>query len=343
MGGDVAVVIVNWNGKEYLEPCLRAVLAQTYHKMEVVVVDNGSTDGSAELVVERFPQVRLIRSSTNLGFAAGCNLGVTASTSEYIATLNPDTRSEPEWLKSLVQGMETDRRIGMCASLMLRMDQPNVVDSAGIALDGLGIAWDRLGGQPATEAAAAEAVFGPCAGAALYRREMWDALGGFDEDFFMYLEDVDLAWRAQTHGWRCLYVPSARVYHQHSAAAVEGSPFKNFLKARNKIWLITKNYPYPQFLLWAPLILLYDLMAVGVACFKGNFSALRGRLAALCGLRRAIAKRQPVSPTETRGWVEVRRLICGVQSPWLIWRRYAHLSQHAMGQVVRNRGPRPDR
>lgn len=163
----------------------------------------------------------------------------------------------------------------MCASLMLFADRPEVVQSAGIAVDRAAIAWDRLGGHAAHEALEPCEVFGPSGGAALYRRAMLDEIGLYDERFFAYLEDVDLAWRAQRAGWRCRYVPAARVLHATSATSVQGSPFKNRLLGRNKVWLAMKNARMRDL----PVVAAYDLAAVLYAGLRrGEWAHLRGRL-----------------------------------------------------------------
>jgi GT2 family glycosyltransferase len=141
----VAIIILNWNGRRFLEDCLTAVLAQTYPDYEVLLVDNGSDDGSAEWVAERFPSVCLIRNPTNLGFAVGNNQAIRASSSEFIATLNNDTYVEPGWLAELVQVMESEPAVGSCASKILFADRPHVIDSTGICMDPVGIPWDRRG------------------------------------------------------------------------------------------------------------------------------------------------------------------------------------------------------
>jgi GT2 family glycosyltransferase len=165
-------------------------------------------------------------------------------------------------------------------------------------------------------------VFGPCAGAALYRREMLDKVGWFDEDFFAYLEDVDLAWRARRAGWRCLYVPRARVLHRHSATGREGSPFKSYHLGRNKVWLVLKNYPFGRLWYGLALVLFYDLSAVLYALVaRRDVHALRGRVAGWAGWRRMWAKRPARSAGEGLdvGWLKP------VTPPWRVPRRYAHL------------------
>ncbi|MBC8492508.1 MAG: glycosyltransferase family 2 protein [Chloroflexi bacterium] len=297
MNTTASIITLNWNGKPYLEDCLSSVMARTYPDFEVVLVDNGSTDGSAEFVAQRFPQVRIIRHDENLGFAAGNNTAIRATRSPYVATfLNNDAQAEPTWLAELVEAMESDDQVGMCASKMLFAHRPEVIDSSGLSPDVAGIAWNRRWGErDVDDDAGPTEVFGACAGAALYRHAMLGQIGLFDEDFFAYLEDADLAWRARLAGWKCLYVPSAVAYHVHSATGGVGSPFKNYLLGRNKIWTIVKNYPSPQLFCYLPLIVACDLAAVAYGLLvRGDISPLRGRLAALGALPAAWQKRRAI-------------------------------------------------
>lgn len=328
----VSIVILNWNGLGYLQECLASLQAQTYADWQVIVVDNGSTDGSVEWAARKFPQARLICNKTNLGFAAANNQAIRASDAPYIVTLNNDTRVDPRWLEALVTAADEHPDVGMCMSKMLFADRPQVINSTGINLDPAGIAWDRQGGEPddGRETQPVE-ILGPCAGAALYRRAMLDQIGLFDEDFFAFLEDVDLAWRARLAGWRCLYVPMARVYHVHSATAIEGSPFKNRLLGRNKVWLIAKNYPAPRLLLYLPLILLYDGAAVLYTLIvRRDISSLQGRLEGLAKLpamwrkRRAIQAMYRESLDRGRPW---HRALSPLALPWQVPDRYKHLRQ----------------
>lgn len=327
MSASVSIIVVNWNGRHHLQPCLSALFAQTYPNFEVILVDNGSTDGSQAFVQEQFPDVRLIALPENVGFAQGNNVGIRASTADYIATINNDTKVAPNWLTALVETAEANPTVGTCAAKLLFWDQPDMINSAGICLDRAGIAWDRLGGQPnSTTQTPPMPVFGASGGAALYRRTMLNQIGLFDEDFFAYLEDVDLAWRARLAGWDCLYVDTAVILHHHSATAIEGSPFKNKLLGRNKVWTILKNYPWPLLLRYLPAILLYDLGAVAIALLvRRDVSPLYGRLQAFPKFPAIWRKRRKVQQSRIIPLQKMRALMEPITTPRQVWQRYQHL------------------
>ncbi len=195
----VSVVIPTWNGLTHLQQCLPALMAQEEVDFEVVVVDNGSSDGTTDYLDRCYPTIHVIRNKRNLGFAAANNAAMRATRTEFVATLNNDTLPRPRWLSSLVKAADAHADYGAFASKMCFWQQPHVINSAGLVVDRAGLAWDRHCGDPVEEASAKAEVFGASAGAALYRRKLLDDIGLFDERFFAYLEDVDLAWRAQ---WR---------------------------------------------------------------------------------------------------------------------------------------------
>lgn len=312
-----SVIILNWNGRRFLESCLSSVLRQTYRDYEVVLLDNGSNDGSVEFVRERFPEVRVIRSDRNLGFAEGNNRAIKATAGGYIATLNNDTEVEPGWLQALVEAIESTDRVGMCASKVLYADRPDLIDSAGIYPGWSGTMWNRWHGErDECNISTPIEVFGPCAAAALYRREMLEEIGPFDEAFFAYLEDADLAWRARLAGWKCLYVPAARVYHVHSATGGINPKVKRYLLARNKIWMIAKNYPAPQILLCLPLIVLFDLASLLYnLCLTRDLAALTGRLAGVAGLVPISRKRRQVQRSKVVPFSTVAKLFKPFPNP----------------------------
>ncbi len=330
------IVIPNLNGALHLARLLPCLAQQSARDFELLLVDNGSADDSVARV-QAFGarwgiETNVIRNATNLGFAKPCNQGMRAARGEWIALLNNDTQPEPQWLEALLTVAEMadgpSQGIGMVGSKMLMARQPDTIDSAGIALDRAGIAWDWRGGErddPA-ERDSVE-IFGPCGGAALYHRTLVQQLDGFDEDFFAYHEDVDFAWRARLLGWRCLLAPRARVLHVHSATLGDASPRKRFLLARNKVWTLLKNYPArdPEQLLHVALAAVYDGAATlyGVAQ-RGDWAAARGRSAALRGLPRFWAKRRLVRPSQ-RNVDNCWRWMQPLTPPWRVPQRYAHL------------------
>jgi GT2 family glycosyltransferase len=300
-------------------------------EFELIFVDNGSHDDSIAVVEQGCTAygipLRLICNTANAGFAPACNQGLAVARAEWVAMLNNDTRPERDWLEQLLAAGETDPSVGMVASKMLRFHRPDQIDSAGIAVDWAGIAWDWRGGEvDAPEEHGLVEIFGPCGGAALYNRRMMLDLGGYDSDFFAYLEDVDLAWRARLAGWCCLLQPQARLLHVHSSTLGDASPFKRFLLGRNKVWLLAKNLPDADLWLHGPAMAGYDALAVsyGIAQ-RGDLVSLRGRLAGLAGLRRMWPKRKAVQArtVDVENW---RRFMYPRVPPWQVPMRYAHLA-----------------
>jgi GT2 family glycosyltransferase len=292
-GESVAVIIVNWNGLQYLPACLLSLTRQNYPDFQIVVVDNGSTDDSIVYLEQRYPTVHIIRNQSNLGFAAACNQGILATDTKYVALLNNDTIVHPEWLRAMIEEMN-DPTVGMCACRMLSMRDHRMVDSTGIAVDRLGFAWGIAGGLPddPLHYPKPDQLLGPSGGAGLYRRYMLEDIGLFDESFFAYLEDVDLAWRAQWAGWQCQFAPNAIVFHVHSATATRIPHLKSRLLARNRIWMIIKNYPTCLLLTYLPLLILSEIGAlVYLGHSKRLGSSLHGRFEALYQISSMLGKR----------------------------------------------------
>lgn len=306
---NASVIIINWNGQRHLARCLETLCAQTYRDFEIIVVDNGSTDGSAQFLRENYPHVRLIQNDRNLGFAGPNNQAIRAARGPYLVTLNNDTRPSPDWLGALVRAADEHPEMGAFASLVVFDDQRSIIDSAGLSVTLAGMGCQRRMGQTVDQVHEPEEVFGVSAAAALYRRELLDDVGPFDEDYFAYYEDVDLAWRARLRGWRAMLVPEALVYHAHSATGGRGSPFKRRLIARNKLWTIVKNYPFPAWLLCLPLILVYNTGAVLLALLQGDASPWTGTWEGVRQLRSVLAKRAAI---QSRRQVSFRQLM-----PWM--------------------------
>ena len=242
----VSTIVVNHERRDLLKSCLRSLetaMERVEEKAELLVVDNGSADGSVELVREHFPNVRLVELKRNEGFAGGLAKGIEAARGEWVAVFNNDTTVEPDALAVMLAAGASDPAVGSVAAQMRFADRRDVLNSAGFELDRLGIAADRLVGQRVNDHQEHEPyeVFGATGGAAIFRSEMLTEVGGFDETFFAFFEDVDLAWRARAHGWRALYAPGAVVYHHHSATARHGSPTKLYLVGRNRVRALAKN------------------------------------------------------------------------------------------------------
>lgn len=305
----VSIVIVNFNGRRFLEPCLSSLAGQSFKNFEIILVDNHSSDGSAEYIRNQFPSVTLIETGKNLGFAGGTNIGIRASRGDSILTLNNDTVADPRFIENLVRPMASDSRLGMCASKMLFPD--GRINSTGICISRSGAAWDRGiyekdSGGFNTE----EEVFGPCAGAALYRRAMLDEIGLFDEDFFIYMEDVDLAFRARLAGWKCRFIPFARVTHFMGGTTGINSDLSVFYGNRNLLWNTIKNFPVRTLLISLPWIVGRNCADLPYYISKGKGRAiLRAKASAIGGIIGMIRKRKNsmknVPEEQIRKWIHV--------------------------------------
>lgn len=253
---NVTVVIPNFNGKAYLRDCLESLRSQSLGKVPVIVVDNGSGDGSPEEVQAHFPEVQLIRLNRNYGFSRAVNEGIRLAGTKYVVLLNNDIRADQDFLKNLMSRMESDPRIFSCQARMMQMNKPELVDDAGDFYCALGWAFARGKNRTAEAYMRDGAVFSACAGAAIYRRKVFDEIGFFDEAHFAYLEDVDVGYRARICGWKNWYEPEAVVYHKGSASS--GSRYNAFKvshASRNSIYLVYKNMARWQILINLPFLL----------------------------------------------------------------------------------------
>lgn len=312
--GMISVVIPNYNGMRYLDGCLSSLSVQTFRNFEIILVDNGSADGSARYVAESFPDVRIVKNEENLGFSGGVNSGIRRARGEFILTLNNDTRAERDLIRCLAEAMDSDEEVGMCASKMLFCD--GRINSTGICLSRSGAAWDRGMGEPDLgQYDEASDVFGPSAGAGLYRRKMLDEIGLFDEDFFMYMEDVDLAFRGRLAGWRCIYVPSARVHHVHGGTAGLGSDLSVYYGNRNVLWYPIKDFPTRLLVSYLPWVVGRNLAVVLYYALRGQGrTAIRSKIDGFRGIPLMLRKRKKivrkVSEREIskhiRMWSEIR-------------------------------------
>ena len=317
----------NFNGRALLPVALPSVMAQEGVAFEVIVVDDGSTDDSVAYLRREWPNVRVVRHAANAGFAVACNAGIRASAGDLVALLNTDVELEPTWLKTLVAALDDDPEAGSACGKLLNFYEREVIDAAGDLMMRSGTACSRGAGRVDDgRYDRPEAVFAPCAGAAVYRRSLFEHIGLFDEDFHSYWEDVDLGFRAQLAGFRALYVPQARAYHVRSATAGRGNPFYLRLQRRNQLWVIAKNFPLALLVRNLPMIVLRQVAYFGASIqqrlvrdhFRAYGDALRG-LPRMLRKRREIQRGRAVDDRYLRAMISprdgasrVRRLVTEV-------------------------------
>lgn len=293
----ISIIIPHLNKKELLDDCLGALRRQTFTDFEVLLVDNGSSDGTQAYVREQFPNVRLIELGRNFGFTGACNAGWQASHGEIIILLNNDTEVDPNWLHEIWRTFEENPQVGSVASKMLLFDQRDTFHTAGdfYRVDGIpgnrGV-WQKDVGQYDQ----IEPVFSACGGSSAYRRTMLDQIGFLDDDFFFSCEDVDIGWRAQLAGWQVLYVPTAVVYHKLKATG--GSVVGSYYDGRNFLYLIWKNYPITLLRNYWKQILRAQLQITrhALRAWRGAAARarLRGQLAGLWGIFKMWPKRRHI-------------------------------------------------
>lgn len=315
----VRVVIVNYDGGPLLAHAVEALARQTMADFEAVIVDNASTDGSAtglRLPDDRF---RVVHAATNLGFAAGCNLGVQDARTPWLAMLNPDAVPAPDWLEAL-RAATLRHAVTMFGSTQLQAENDSRLDGAGDNYSIFGLAWRGGHGMPAATVAADTAVFSPCAAAALYRRDAFEAAGGFAETFFCYLEDVDLGFRLRLAGHRAVQVAAARVRHVGSALTGRTSPFTVFHSSRNGIYLLIRCMPAALLPLALPLYLSAQAwLMISMAGIAPAWPRLRGIGAGLRALPRLLAQRRAIQRSRRIGARAVARLL--TWHPWRVMSR----------------------
>jgi len=291
----VSVIVTNWNGKHLLPLCLESLRGQRFRSFRTLLVDNGSTDGSVDFVRRRYPEVTVIPLHRNTGFAVANNRALETVSTPYAALLNNDAEADPRWLLSLVDALERHPPAGFAASKMVFLDQPATVDRAGDGYTVAGAAFLRGRGAPSDAYSREEWVFGACAGAALYRMSMLREIGFFDEDFFILCEDVDLSFRAQLRGYRCIFVPGAVVRHGWASTIGRDSPPSVFYGHRNVEWVYVKNMP--SRLIFRTILphVIYDIVAFLYFLIRGRGGVFaKAKMEALGGLGKMFAKRRKI-------------------------------------------------
>lgn len=315
----VTVVIVNFNGGELILDCLKALQHQTFRGFVTVVIDNASTDNSPEEIIRQHPEVALLPSAENLGFAGGVNLALQEVVeSEWLALLNPDTTPEPGWLEALLHTAQKHPEAAAFGSKMFIDADPDRLDGSGDVYHVSGLAWRRGHGQfERSQDRVGGEIFSPCAAAALYRTAVVRQVGGMDADLFCYLEDVDLGFRLRLAGFTCYYVPQARLRHKGSAIVGRHSDFQTYHGHRNMVWVFLKNMPNGLLLLLLPLHIAMNAVTLTVLVFQGRGRpALRAKRDAIAGLPDIWRKRRSVQQLRRVGlWALAREL------SWLPFRR----------------------
>lgn len=323
----LSVIVLNYNGGDFLDACLDSLAAQSYRDFQLIVVDNASTDGSYERIEARRNELGYlsIRNAANLGYSEGNNVGIRAATGAYVLVLNNDTVAEPDWLEVLMREAEARPEFDMFACQIRSFAHRDTLDTIGIIVyrDGMSRGLGRL--EPAAAYAEAREVFAPSGCAGLYRRSALERVGAFPAEFFAYCEDMDLGMRIRLAGGRCWYVPKAVVYHHYSATAGKYSPLKAYLVERNHLWVRLRLFPLgmllasPFYTLWRYLLQAYGVLARKGA--SGQFASqapasglvlilLKAYLHTLLALPRLIAERRrirrlrAVSAREVSAWFD---------------------------------------
>lgn len=274
----VSIIIVVYNGIAYLEKCLGSVWREINRaESEIIIIDNCSTDGSADFIQDRYPDVILIRNETNRGFAPACNQGAKQAQGQYLVFLNQDTEVLPGWLSGLLEPLEQDKSVGLTTSKLLLMSRRDKINSCGQDIHYTGLNFSRGFLDDANQFARSEVVGAVCGASFAIRKDVWEELGGFDEDFFMYFEETDLSWRAQLAGYQCLYVPASVAYHDYHHSRPHFS--RLYYSKRNRYILLLKNWRLPTLFLLLPGIILAEIVDWGYTALMGPY-ALRAKISA---------------------------------------------------------------
>jgi len=331
---EISVIVLNWNGKHFLEDCLSSLRRQTFRNFETILVDNGSTDGSVEYVRESFPEVIVEALPENLGFELGNLAGYNRASGELIVLLNNDTEVHPGFVEELHLASRRFPRAGSFATKMLYFEDRQRIDicGAGITKAGSTVAFgrDKLDGPEWSEA---REVFAACAGAAGYRRKMIEDVGFLDGDFFMAYNDLDLSFRAQLRGYPCVFVPNAIVFHHYHATVKHNPSRHDFYSQRNIEYVYLKCMPFDLILRYLPLRLLYEFGAAAYFFRQGTgWAFVKAKFAVLRHLPMLLRKRKEIQRRRT---LTSRQLLTLMENSWVAekwnklqsaWRRTSAVS-----------------
>lgn len=317
---EISIIIANWNGRQFLPDCLSSLRQQTFRDFEIIFVDNASTDDSVDFVRAHFPELKIVALESNCGFSGGNIAGYEHASGETIVLLNNDTEAHPGWLEAIHRASREFSTAGSFASKMMYYNDRTRIENCGFQIDSAGIAAelgrDELDG-PNWEAS--REIFGACGGAVAYRRSMLEQIGFLDRDFFMIYEDVDLSFRAQLSGFRCVYVPRAVVYHHYRSTIKKRPALQVFYSQRNIDFVYWKNLPLAFILRSAPRRLLYELgSALYFFRIGSGLPFLRAKLDVLRRLPSVLKKRRVIQKQNILATSQLRSLLCGsvFRSKW---------------------------
>lgn len=305
----VSIIILSWNSGRHLPICLIALSKQSFKDFNVILVDNNSTDNLADVLKDTSSDISLVlkKLDTNQGFAIANNIGARFAKGEWIVLLNADAYPEPDWLENLLKAAEQNPQYNFFSSRQIQYNDPHLLDGAGDEYHVSGLAWRRFYNHVEKEyGLEQEEVFGACAAAAMYRRADFLNVGGFDEDYFSYFEDVDLSFRLRLAGGRCLYVPNAVVHHVGSASTGKLSDFVVYYGHRNLVWTFFKDMPGILFWVYLPVHLLMNLFFFFSFVFKGKGTAiLRSKWDAFRMLPRILKKRRQIQASRKISYKDI--------------------------------------
>jgi GT2 family glycosyltransferase len=307
----ISAIVLNWNGKRFLKECFASLLNQTFNDCELIMVDNGSTDGSLEFMRDNFPQVKLLALGENIGFCRAMNAGMKLAKGDLIALFNNDVVVDENWMAHMHSALKDDPHTGICASKVLFYKERNIINSAGDIFNTSGEAHNRGFGQENDgRYDEQEFVFSATAAACIYRRTMLDEVGLFDEDFFNTYEDMDLGFRAHLKGWSCLYVPGAIVYHHWLGTIGYFSLMNIFYMSKNNLNILVKNMPLKLIIKYAPVMFRNHLgISLNLAANGSYLPFIKGRLRYLLELPRMLRKRNIILKNKRITTTEVEGLL----------------------------------
>jgi GT2 family glycosyltransferase len=309
----VSIIIVTWNSEKYLPACLGALSMQTNKDFEIVIMDNGSTDEGYLELKEKYPNLKLTlkKLNANLGFAVANNIGARLARGKYLALLNADAFPEPDWLDQLLSAAGKNTEYSFFASRQIQFNNLDLLDGAGDVYHVSGLAWRRYYNHPVKKYGfQVEEVFSACAAASLYLRDDFLKVGGFDEDYFSYFEDVDLSFRLRLAGGRCLYVPQAIVHHVGSASTGKASDFAFYYGHRNLVWTFFKDMPAILFWVYLPLHMLMNIyLSASFLLMQKRSIVLKSKVDAFRILPAILRKRKYVQQLRTVSSRDIQRVM----------------------------------